>query len=209
LGVDASMQLSGSSGEKGTYSYTVGGSISAKINALVGAGNGKILAQPHIVTKSGGTGRFHSGGQTYFKVSGVNSGSLQPVEYGVILGVKPVLRGKDNIMNEVTIEVSVPSSQPSGDFSLDKFDTTSTTLCKQGDSIIISGLAQTLQNYFKEKTPLLGSIPMLSLFFSESSKKTDKKELVVILTPHAVFPEASKQAPMSQERKKVLDQKDQ
>lgn len=208
LAIDGSASVSGSSGEEGVASWSVGGSIAAKINALVGSGNGKILAQPHISTKSGGTGRFHSGGQTFFKVSGVNSGSLQPVEFGVILNVKPVLRGKDSIMNEVGIEVSVPSAQPSGDFSLDKFDTTSTTLCKEGDSIIISGLAQSLQTYFKEKTPLLGSIPLLNLFFSESSKKMDNKELVVVLIPHAVLPQAAKQGALSDDGKKLFEHKD-
>lgn len=208
LSVDASASVSGSSGEKGVTAWSVGGSVSARINALVGSGNGKILAQPHISTKSGGTGRFHSGGQTFFKVSGINSGSLTPVEYGVILDVKPSLRGKNSIMNEASIEVSVPSAAPSGDFSLDKFETKSTTLCKDGDSIIISGLAQTLQNHFKEKTPLLGSIPLLNLFFAESSKKIDNKDLVVVLIPRAILPEVAKEGPLSEGGKKLFERKD-
>ncbi len=208
LGVDASASLSGGSGQGSPVSsFTVGGSISARINALVGQGNAKIVAQPHISTKSGGSGRFLSGGEIYAKVTGINAGSLQKIEYGVILTVKPVLRGKSGILNEVTIEVSVPTASSSGDYSFDKFETSSTTLCKEGDSIIISGLAQSLQSHFKEKTPLLGSIPVLNLFFSESSKKTDNKDLVVVLTPRRGGAEASKTAtPASEDRKPLLNE---
>ena len=110
-------------------------------------------------------------------------------------------------MNEVTIEVSVPTSSSKGAFSLDKFETTSLAMCKVGESILISGLTQTLENRFKEKTPLLGSIPVLNLFFSESRKGSQNKELVVMLTPKPVFPRVSEAKPLSEDRLPLM-QKD-
>ncbi|MCE9614447.1 MAG: pilus assembly protein N-terminal domain-containing protein [Lentisphaerae bacterium] len=204
--IDAGASISGGSGEGPTTSFNVSGNVSARINALVGAGDAKVLAQPHLSTKSGDTGRFHSGGETYFSVTGVNAGNLEKVEYGVILTVKPVLRGRDRVMNEITIEVSIPNAQAGGTFALDKFDTTSTTLCKTGESILISGLVQTLESRFKEKTPLLGDVPLLSMFFAEKSSGKQNRELVVVITPTPVFPEQSKTAPLSEQRRGLLNE---
>jgi len=205
LSVTAGGAGEGGTGTKPSWGFGLSGSVTAKINALVGSGNGKILAQPHLSTKSGGEGTFQSGGTTYFSVSGSVGGSLEKVDYGVILKVKPTLQGKDRIINEVTIEVSVPTAKSQGQFSLDKFQTKSMAMCKTGESVVLSGLVQTLSTRFKEKTPLLGDIPLLSLFFSEKTGKSEKKELVVLITPVPVFPQASTTAPLSTTTEKLIE----
>src|SRR4029077_3518304 len=100
------------------------------------------------------------------------------------------------------------ASQAGGAFSLDKFQTKSTVLCKVGESVILSGLAQMISNHFKDKTPLLGDIPLLNLFFSEKTSSHDKKELVLLVTPNPVFPQASTSQPYSEDRKKLIEDKD-
>jgi pilus assembly protein CpaC len=205
--VGAKFDLQGGSGKPTVNSFSVNASLSARINALVGNGSAKILAQPHLSTKSGGEGTFHSGGATYFAVSGVNAGSLEKIEYGIILKVKPTLQGRDRIMNEVTIEVSVPSAKPQGTFSLEKFDTKSVAMCKVGESIMLSGLVQSLATQFKEKTPLLGDIPLLSMFFSNKQKSTESRELIVLISPKPVFPQTDNSPAFSQEREHLLKEK--
>jgi len=206
-GVSASFNREGGTGKPTVNSFSVNASLSARINALVGSGNAKILAQPHLSTKSGGEGSFHSGGATYFAVSGVNAGSLEKIEYGIILKVKPTLQGRDRIMNEVTIEVSVPSGKPQGTFSLEKFDTKSVAMCKVGESIMLSGLVQSLSTQFKEKTPLLGDIPLLSMFFSSKVKQKESRELIVLISPKPVFPQADNSPAFSKEREHLLNEK--
>ena len=184
-----SLEATASAGSDAGATYSVSGSLMAKINALAGQGKAKFLARPHLSTKSGATARFHSGGEVFFSVSGATGGgSLEKVEHGIILTVKPVLRGQNRIMNEVSLTVSVPTAKTQGTFSLDKYETSSTAMCKVGESILISGLSQSLETQFKEKTPLLGSIPVLSMFFSEKTKKRANRDLIIVLTPMPVFP---------------------
>lgn len=206
-GVGAKFELQGGTEKPTVNSFSVNANLSARINALVGAGSAKILAQPHLSTKSGGEGTFHSGGATYFAVSGINAGSLEKIEYGIILKVKPTLQGRDRIMNEVTIEVSVPSAKPQGTFSLEKFDTKSVAMCKVGESIMLSGLVQSLATQFKEKTPLLGDIPLLSMFFSNKQKSNENRELIVLISPKPVFPQTDNSPAFSQEREHLLKEK--
>ncbi|MEI6971473.1 MAG: pilus assembly protein N-terminal domain-containing protein [bacterium] len=189
----------------GTVSYSVSADLMARINILAGQGKAKFLATPHLSTKSGGSGRFHSGGEVFFEVSGTSGGSLEKVEHGVILTVKPVLRGQDRVVNEVTLQVSVPSKKTKGTFSIEKYETTSTTMSKVGESILISGLSQSLETQFGEKTPLLGDIPVLSAFFSEKSKTRTSRDIVVVITPRPVFPTDMGGEAFSKERQNLIE----
>lgn len=186
FGVDAEITGTVEQGGGGSFSMGVTGGVSARINALVNEGDARVVAKPHISTKSGGKGEFLSGGELGFAISGDTGGSLEKVEFGVKLVIEPVLRGEDTIDSTITVEVSVPTSIGDAGYSLDKFETQSIMKSKIGESVVLSGINQALEDRFQEKTPLLGSIPVLNLFFSEKTKRDDKTELVVILTPQVV-----------------------
>jgi len=188
LGLEATLEGGGRVGGNNTFSYAVAGGLGARINALISEGTASVMARPHISTKSGGEGRFLSGGELGFSIAGNVGGTLEKVEYGVKLIVCPTLRGKEQIDTQVTVEVSVPTSAGAGGYTLDKFESTSIVKCNIGESIIVSGINQTLETRFGERTPLLGRIPLLRVFFSERKSQEVDRELVVILTPHPVFP---------------------
>jgi pilus assembly protein CpaC len=206
LQVNAAAGLTGGGTGKPTLNYGINGSANAALKALVGNGVAKVLAQPHLSTESGGEGRFQSGGEIFFSVAGNVGGTLEKVNFGVILTVKPSMQGQDRILNEVTVEVSVPSARQQGTFALDKFETRSKVVCKVGESIVISGLVQTLASRFKDKTPLLGDIPLLNTFFSHKTSSRENKELVVLITPTPVFPQATTARRTSDQTSELLQE---
>ena len=192
LGIEAGFEVSGGRDQASQFSYNVAGEMNAKINALIKNGDAKVVARPHMSTKSGGEGKFLSGGELGFKVSGNVGGSLEKVEYGVKLTVQPTLRGQNQIDTKLMVEVSVPTSAGEAGYSLDKFETTSLVKCNIGESIVVSGINQTLESRFQEHTPLLGKIPLLRMFFAEQQDSHVERELVVVLTPQPVFPSKAK-----------------
>ncbi|MDR3457086.1 MAG: pilus assembly protein N-terminal domain-containing protein [Verrucomicrobiae bacterium] len=168
---------------------------------------GKIVAQPHLSTKSGEVGEFQSGGTTYFQIAGNVGGSLQSVDYGVILKVKPTVQGRDHIQNEVSIEVSLPVKDASGRFTLDKYTTKCTSLCKVGESMVMSGMTQLLASKSNDRTPLIGDVPLIDLFFSNKTANKDKKEFAIIVTPQPVFPKVATGLPLGEQHQKMMDEK--
>jgi len=199
----------GGPGSKGRLPVSFGISGSARIQAVLANGNGKTVASPHISTKSGEVGSFQSGGTKYFTVSGVSGGDLKSVDYGVILKVKPILRGRDRVLNEVTIEVSLPiTDDKGGNLTLSKYNTTCTALCKIGESMVVSGMVQELSTSSSQKTPVLGDVPLLSLFFSNKKSEKDRKEFVIVVTPQPVFPTAATGAPFGTQHNDLLQDKD-
>ena len=187
--------------------YGVSGSATARIQAIVGDGLGKITAQPHISTKSGEVGTFQSGGTKYFSVAGNVGGSLQSVDYGVILKVKPTMQGRDQVLNEVTVEVSIPIADATGVLTLQKYSTTCTSLCKVGESMVLSGLVQQMANNTSSKTPILGDVPLLNLFFSTNVDDKTRNEFVIVVTPQPIFPTGAADKPYGTQHGQVLQDK--
>jgi pilus assembly protein CpaC len=199
LSLSASGSGTGGTGSRGRIPVTFG--ISA-------GGSARIVDSTHLSTKSGETGSFQSGGTSYIKVSGTTSGDLKSVDYGVILKVKPTLQGRDQILNEVSIEVSIPTVDDQGNFAIQRYDTACTSLCKVGESMVVSGNTQQFKQNTRSKTPLLGDVPLINLFFSSNLTKNHQEEFVIVVTPRPVFPSAATGTPFGEQHKELLQDKD-
>lgn len=157
------------------------------VQAAFEEGIASTLQRPHISTRNGEKGHFQSGGEMYFKVAGGDAADLESVEYGMILDITPRYKGRKNISGKMKLEVSIPVNKAgSEDLNLDKFVTENTISCNIGQSIIVSGIIENIRNHFKDKTPLLGDIPVLNFFFGRKIKDDSDKELIAIITPRVM-----------------------
>ena len=68
--------------------------------------------------------------------------------------------------------------------------TTSTkVMIKDGETLVIGGLVRDKVVDTVNKIPLLGDIPILGYFFKHRSKTTEKKNLLIFITPKIVTPQ--------------------
>ncbi len=161
--------------------------LTPTINYILSEGDGSVLARPHIVTKSGEKGTFQSGGTLYYKIAGAMAAEMRSVDYGMILAVTPTFKNGDEILSVVSMEFSIPTqSSGSADLSVDKFSIANTVSCRLGQSIILSGFAQTLRNYLNAGTPILGDIPLIKLLFNNRSRDDSDTEVLAIITPRVL-----------------------
>ena len=112
------------------------------------------------------------------------------------------------MLNEVSIEVSIPGVDDQGNFAVSKYDTACTSLCKVGESMVLSGNTQRTKNHKNSKTPLLGDVPLINLFFSSDITKDHQEEFVIVVTPQPVFPTVSTGPAFGEKHKQLLQDKD-
>jgi len=205
MNIQAQGGLQGGNTGKPSLTYGVTGTASAKINALLGANRAKLLNEENVSANSGEEGQTQVGGVSYIPIAGNVGGTVEKVPFGVILKVKPVLQGKDSVVSTVTVEVSSPLASGPGGFAQEKSATSTTVRCKIGESIFLSGLVQVLGNHLNSKTPLLGDIPLVNLFFSQKVSDKQRKEVLMVLTPRVQLPEAAR-GPAGTEQLKHLSQ---
>lgn len=189
-GLDGSQDYAQNTWSPAAIGISWSASIAPVLNALVNAGKAEVVARPRIGTRLGQKGRFLSGGEMFYKVSGEVSGNLESVEYGIDLTVIPVYLANNTICNTLTMTLSFPVTQAgTSDLSLDKYTIESTIVCEVGQSVVISGIAEQIANEQTSRTPILGSIPVVRLLFSDSTRSFKNSEIIAIITPRIMNPE--------------------
>jgi general secretion pathway protein D len=58
---------------------------------------------------------------------------------------------------------------------------------RNGTTVVIGGLIRETSDDSVQKVPVLGDLPLLGYLFSSTSKKKEKRELMIFLTPYVAF----------------------
>jgi len=165
----------------GTASSGLAIGAEARINALVEKAWADVLATPRINVNSGQEGEFHEGDSLI--IQGTEVSKTTQVDTGIIVKATPTLHSNGDIDLAISFEASAPTVGPQGSIQVTKFYTKTFVTCTLGQSIILSELLTSIKRKFEKKTPLLGSIPILKLLFSNENKHKAKKDLVLLITP--------------------------
>jgi pilus assembly protein CpaC len=153
------------------------------------------LAEPNLTALSGETASFLAGGEFPIPTSGgINGTSIEFKEYGVSLAFTPTVLEGGRISMRVRPEVSELSEEGSVQIngfrvpSLTTRRTETTVELGSGQSFMIGGLLRNGGGNSVDKTPLLGSLPILGALFRSNSFRRNETELVIVVTPYLVRP---------------------
>ncbi len=152
-------------------------------------GLGKILAEPHLVARSGHEAKFLSGGEIPIVIAEALQTSVTFKEFGTRLRFKPTVRDDDLIDLEVAPEVSEPDFNNGVQlfgFRVPAFVTrradTKVSL-RDGESLVIAGLFRENRLEQEQKVPYLGDVPGLGYLFRRTSYTRTKNELMIVVRP--------------------------
>jgi pilus assembly protein CpaC len=176
-------------------SGVTGVSLTATINALESKGLVRTLAEPNLTTLSGVSASFLAGGQVPVRTVDNNGNvALDYRDFGVKLEFSPVVLDGDRIQIHLTPEVSDISGFTNGGdpvFTTRNLD--ATVELRDGQSFSVAGLLQNSSSLKQNQLPWLGDVPILGSLFKSSSYQKHDTELVVIVTPRLVQPNAPNQ----------------
>ena len=205
LPADLSALLSGTAGTGQSPVYSASAKVPLLIEALKAQGKATVLAAPHLSTVSGTEASFHSGGEQGIRVSGTGVADVKFKKYGLLLKVKPLLLSDGRVRTSLSIEVSAPvEGAAGGEPAFTTFTTESEVVCAEGEAVVVSGLLESLKSKFREKTPILGSIPVLKAFFSTERESTEETRLILVILPRRACAVPAPASAAPGEREKIL-----
>ncbi len=175
--------------------FGVATNISSIINLSLQNGDGVILAEPQLSTRSGGNAEFHAGGEYPIPTTSITGQiNVEYKKYGIILKVAPLVDDKNNILAHLETEIStIDTGQNFGSYTgLLTRNTTTDVSMREGETLVIAGLVQNLAHNNYDKVKWLGDIPILGPLFRSEDFKNQRTELVIFVTPH-VYDPSSKQ----------------
>jgi pilus assembly protein CpaC len=128
----------------------------------------------------------------------------------VKLNIEPVVDQMDKITSKVHAEVSsldYSHGITQNGFAIPALATREAEAVihvTNGMSMIICGLLNSEDSKTITKIPLLGNIPILGEFFKHTSTSRDKREIIIIITPHLVAEDTH--WPMSDKMKEAFNE---
>ncbi len=172
--------------------------LQASFDAFASNNNVNILSRPRLVARSGSEAHIQVGTDVPIITSQMNSptstaGStdiLQSIQYrstGIILHIKPVVYGEDQVNLEITQEVSSEQDNPNAAIGspliLNRNVATELSLA-DGSTAVLGGLIDTSYTKGNSGIPLFKDVPLLGQGFRTDTVSANKTELVMLVTPH-------------------------
>ena len=172
--------------------------ISLKINALLQNTSAEILSKPSVLVLDGRQARIQIGEQIPIsKYPVTNTGNeieIPDVEYlpvGITLNLRPRI-GENN--RQITMQVETIITETSGEQSSSILSAPTITNRKvesfvriaNNTPFIVGGLISNKNSEGVRKIPFLHKIPILGNLFKSNSNKVEKREVIVVITPHII-----------------------
>ena len=177
------------------------------LNALASSNRATILSSPRVVARNGETATIQVGQEvpiiTSQQVAATGATATattttatttvpQSIQYkntGVILNVKPVIHSGDRVDLDVTQEVSAAQATTTGVSTSPTFSTrkvqTKLSL-RNGATVLLGGLMSSNKSEGNAGIPLLKDIPWVGHLFRNDTGKSDRTELIVLITPYII-----------------------
>lgn len=172
--------------------------IRALLKALQSEDDVNILSTPQILTSDNQKAEIvvaenipFPGAQSQ-TVGGNVQTTIERRDVGVILRLTPKVLENDLVRLDVYQEISsvTETSQSIGNVVLgpttNKRSANTTVVVRDGQTVVIGGLIRDNAVVTERKIPFLGDIPLLGWLFKVQSKRLEKTNLMIFLTPHIV-----------------------
>ncbi len=181
------------SGMNGLRIGATSGDMALFITALESITDVTILANPKILAVNKQEGYVQIGkklgyrGSTAISTGGVaTQGEVQFLDTGTVLTFRPY------IGNDGYIRMDIYPKDSTAQLNVDKVPDETVTqvrtnvIVKDGETIVIGGLFRDVVTTGRSQVPLLGDLPLVGGLFRGTNDRTERQEVIVLLTPHII-----------------------
>lgn len=166
------------------------GALNLELSASESLSKTKTLANPRVLTQNRKEAKIESGYEIPFTVTSIaNGGSSTNTELKkAVLGltVTPNITPDGQIIMTVKITKDSPAQCASGNQTILCISTknlNTQAMVENGGTLIVGGIYEEDNGNTLTKVPLLGDIPVIGNLFKTRGKKTDRRELLIFITP--------------------------
>ncbi|WP_051062573.1 hypothetical protein [Thiolinea disciformis] len=149
----------------------------------------EVIARPSLTAFTGEQSVFFVGEQLKIPVSGVNTAVLENIDVGVSLKITPSEVRKDGAKFRVEADRSFFSDQNIGKFdqgvTIFKQSVAATADVTFGETLILSGLSESIRDGQSSAVPILGDIPVANLAFRNETNLKRGRHVLILITPSA------------------------
>jgi len=162
-------------------------------------GETRIITTPQVVVANNEKAKIHVGEKQVYVTTTTTTGQSTStvaedvtfIDVGTMVSVTPFINEKGYITLDVSTELSsvvselvTPTQNRIPIIGTTKAETK--VMTKDGVTVVIGGLRRSGKIDNVSKVPFLGDIPLLGKAFRSNDSETERRELLIIMTPHII-----------------------
>jgi type IV pilus assembly protein PilQ len=169
------------------FNATANRFLNLELSALEADGKGKIVSSPRVVTADQTKALIEQGTELPYQVA-TSSGatSIAFKKANLKLEVTPQITPEGNIVLDLDVNKDSPGVLTSAGYAIDTKHIKTQVLVENGGTVVIGGIFTLDESDSETRVPVLGDIPYLGNLFKSRSKTTNKKEMLVFITPKMI-----------------------
>ncbi|MBD3237875.1 MAG: hypothetical protein GF330_14345 [Candidatus Eisenbacteria bacterium] len=174
------------------------GQIQAKLQALETENKADIISTPRITTVNNRLARILVGKEVpLITLDEAGNAITELKKVGITLEVTPYINSDDMITMDLHPEISDLSQQSTvqGGIVFNKTEADTRAMVRAGETAVIGGLIRTSEIRYERGVPLLRDIPFLGRLFGSTDTRTEKRELLIFVTPNISQPNMASASP--------------
>lgn len=166
--------------------------IDLELSALEAEGEGEVISTPRVVTANQAEAYIQQGVEIpYEEATSSGASSVQFKEAVLELKVTPLITPDNRVQLNLAIkqdtvgeifETGRGGSVP----SIDTRELETSVLVNNGETVVLGGIYQDERQRASDKVPYLGDIPGVGALFRRKSNSTQKRELLIFVSPTIV-----------------------
>lgn len=182
--------------QKGKYSIAIarlpdGSELDVKLVALEQQGRAELISSPSLFTGSQQEASIEAGEEVPYQEVSESGGTAVAFKKAVLgLKVTPQILPNGSVRLALKINQDRPAARMvQGVPSISTRQIVTNVTVRNGQTIVLGGIYEINHEQSQEGFPILGNIPIIGLLFSQHSKRDQKRELLIFVTPK-IMPQA-------------------
>jgi type IV pilus assembly protein PilQ len=177
----------------GSFGFTVLGNdylLDLELSALEAEGRGEVISSPRIITASQREAVIRQGNEIPYTVAQVDpqTGAItRSVQFKPVvleLKVTPTISPDQRVfMNLEVKQDSVAAFAVDGQPAINTRNINTAVLVDNGQTVVLGGILERETREGKTQVPILGDLPGLGTLFRNKSRRDEREELLIFVTP--------------------------
>jgi type IV pilus secretin PilQ/predicted competence protein len=162
--------------------------LDAAITALERQGRGRLLSTPKVTTQNNQQAEIKQGVQIPIQTTANNTVTVQFKDAVLTLRVTPQITEAGTVILSLEVENNSPdfANRVNGIPPINTQSAKTQVLVRDGATAVIGGIYQSNEQTVQERTPVLGSLPIVGLLFRNRSVTSTNNELLLFITPRII-----------------------
>ncbi len=166
--------------------------LNLELSALEADGRGRIVSSPRVITSDQTKAVIEQGEELpYQQATSSGATSIAFRKASLKLEVTPQITPEGAIILNVDVAKDSRGATTPAGFAIDTKHVQTQVLVDNGGTVVIGGIFVQDERTEEQKVPYLGDIPVLGHLFKNTSRKADRSELLIFLTPKVVSEKAA------------------